>query len=101
MIARATYPVPNWSDDGFEDYRRKEAEFRALVKPFERECKTCGGYGEYETGHGPAGCGLCNSRLVPLRLSTGEAVDLDYGDSVLIIDGKCLNYEKHDANICA
>lgn len=45
-------------------------------------CPICEGYGEYETGHGPAGCGPCNSRLIPFINWKGERDYVDWGDTI-------------------
>ena len=57
-------------------------EIEAFVGGF-WECTTCGGYGEYESGHGPVGCDLCNSRLLPFVDSRGKVVMADWGDEIV------------------
>lgn len=66
-----------------------QAEFIDACKPFWPVCKTCGGTGEYETNYGPAGCNLCNSRLVPVMFD-GKEILLDYGSEIDVQDGELL-----------
>lgn len=80
------FPWPQNDEDG-----RKYEAFMIAVEPFMRECETCGGSGEYETEYGPRGCGLCNSRLVPVRTQSGESIDMDYGDIAVIDDGRLVD----------
>jgi hypothetical protein len=46
-------------------------------------CCVCDGFGEYEDELGPRGCHLCNSRLIRIRTSDGQLVDVDWGDTVI------------------
>lgn len=57
------------------------AEVSAFVGP-QKKCEVCGGYGEYETGHGPAGCMPCNSRLFFFEDFLGHRVGADDGDVI-------------------
>lgn len=61
------------------------------------KCDKCGGTGEYEGEHGPVGCQLCVSRLIPFIDANGEEQHLDWGDVVQNTNGMLFKKEADDA----
>jgi hypothetical protein len=58
-----------------------EDEVKAFIGPTP-PCPQCGGYGEYETGHGPRGCQPCNSRCIAYIDFEGKRRYLDWGETL-------------------
>lgn len=77
-VGRITYTRTN------EPYSDNCFDVVAFVAP-QPKCSTCGGTGEYEGEYGPRGCGLCNSRLIPI-FTQEPNLYVDWGDTVIKYD---------------
>ncbi len=75
-----TYIEPQYGDK--ENRTPDNAEAVLAFIGEQPKCPDCGGYGEYETEHGPKGCNECCSRLIPFIDFQGHRVGADWGDTI-------------------